>query len=177
MSGEASPPGWQAASGQACTGAGERGCTGKHCSLLAGGQALLLVCKEYSMAAHPASSPLPNTGTLSLLRVHIVSQVPSVVAFHSPALSVLLPPPATQGFLIPQAVSTPPTLACSQGLISGAEVLVPSSHPSISVFGDCASSSDDLFSSHSAFQLSDLLLCSSQRLEIPLTLLIFPSIR
>ena len=153
------------------------GCIGKHCSLLAGGQVCSLWCKEYSMVAHPLSSLLPNTGALSLLRVQIFSQIPSVVAFHSPALSVLLPPPATQGFLIPQAVSTPPTLACSQGLISGAEVLVPSSHPSISVFGDCASSSDDLFSSHSAFQISDLLLCSSQHLEIHPIQLISPSVR
>ena len=59
-----SPLGWQAA-----RGLGEGGCTGKLCSLLAGGQACTLEPKEYSMGAHPSSSPLPNTGTLSLLWV------------------------------------------------------------------------------------------------------------
>ena len=54
------------------------------------------------MAAHPSSSPLPNTGALSLLQIQLFSQVPSDVAFHPPALSVLLPPPATLSFLVPQ---------------------------------------------------------------------------
>ena len=61
------------------------------------------------MVAYPSSSPLPNTAALSLLPVQTFSWVPSVVAFHSPALSVLLPPPMILHFLIPQAVSTPPT--------------------------------------------------------------------
>ena len=61
------------------------------------------------MVAHPSSSPLPNTGALSLLWFHLFSQLPSVVAFHSPALSVLLPPPMILHFLIPQAVSVLPT--------------------------------------------------------------------
>ena len=61
------------------------------------------------MVACPYSFPLPNTGALSLLWVPIFSQVPSVVAFHSPALSVLLPPPAMHCFLTPQAVSTSPS--------------------------------------------------------------------
>ena len=98
----------------------------------------------------PSSSHLPNTGALSLLQVQIFSQVPSVVAFHSPALSILLPPPSTHGFLVPQAVSTPPTPARSQGLTSGSQVLVPSLHLSFSAFGLCTSGSDDLCSSHSA---------------------------
>ena len=72
------------------------------------------------MLAHLSSSPLPNTGTLSLLWVQIFSQVPSVVAFYSPALSILLPPPQMHRFLVPQAVSTLPTPACSQGLTSRA---------------------------------------------------------
>ena len=76
------------------------------------------------MAAHPSSSPLPNAGALSLLPVQLFSQVPSVVAFHSPTLSVFLLPPRTHCFLIPQAVSTPPTPARSWGLTSGAEVSV-----------------------------------------------------
>ena len=76
------------------------------------------------MGAHPFSSPLPNTGILSVMRVQLFSQVPSVEAFHSPALSVLLPTPKTHHFLIPQAVSTPPTPARSWGLTSGAEVSV-----------------------------------------------------
>ena len=61
------------------------------------------------MAACPSSSPLPNTGALFLLQVQLFSQVPSVVAFHSPALSVLLPPTTTYRFLISQAVSAQPT--------------------------------------------------------------------
>ena len=81
-------------------------------------QECLLGLKEYSMVAHPLSSLLPNTGALSLLRVQIFSQIPSVVAFHSPALSILLPPPTMHHFLIPQAVSTPPTPVRSWGLTS-----------------------------------------------------------
>ena len=158
-------------------GVGEGGCPGKHCSQLAGEQLCSLGHKEYSMVAHPSSSPLPNTGALSLLWVQLFSQVPSVVAFHSPALSILLPPPVTHHFLVPQAISTPPTPACSWALTSRAKVLVPSSHLSVSVFGDCASGSEDLFSSRSAFQISDLLLHSSEHLEIPPTQLILLSIR
>ena len=142
------------------------------------------------MVAHYSSSPLPNTGTLSLLQIQLFSQVPSDVAFHPLALSILLqctcnaqlpslpgslcPDNWTDWFLVPQAVSAPSTPARFQGLNSGAEVSVPSPHPSISVFGDCASSSDDLFGSHSALRNSDLLLCFSLHLEIPLFWLIFP---
>ena len=72
------------------------------------------------MEARPSSSPLLNTGALSLLWVHTFSQVPSVVAFHSPALSVLLPSPAMYSFLVPQSVSTLPTPAHSWGLTSRA---------------------------------------------------------
>ena len=71
------------------------------------------------MAAYPSSSPFPSTGALSLLWVQTF-RVPSVVAFHCPALSILLPPPATHCFLIPQFVSTPSIPACSQGLTSRA---------------------------------------------------------
>ena len=87
--------------------------------------------------------------------------------FPFPALSVLLPPPAKHRFLVPKAVSAPPTPAHSQRLTSRAEVSVPSPHPSVLVVDDCASSSDDLFGSHSVFQFSDLLLCFSWCLEIP----------
>ena len=173
-SGEASPLGWTGSLRSGTCGVGEGGRIGKHCSLLPGGQTCSLGHKEYSVVARPFSSPLRNTGALSFLRVQLFSQVPSVVAFHSPALSILLPPATMHHFLVPEAVSTPPTPASSQGLTSGAEVSV---HPSVLVFGDCASSSDDLFGSHSAFQISDLLLCSSLCLEIPPTRLIFPLIR
>ena len=91
-----------------------------HWTLLTGRQVCSLGHKEYSMEACPSSFPLPNTGALPLLPVQIFSQVPSVVAFYSPALSVLLPPPVMHSLLVPQAVSTPPTPAHSLGLTSGA---------------------------------------------------------
>lgn len=69
---------------------------------------------------YPFSSSLPNTGTLSLLWVQTFSWVPSVVAFHSPGLSLLLPLPTAHHFLIPQAVFTPTTPAYSQVLNSRA---------------------------------------------------------
>ena len=47
--------------------------------------------KEFSMVVACPFSPLPNNGALSLLWVWTFSQVPSTVAFHSPALSVQLP--------------------------------------------------------------------------------------
>ena len=72
------------------------------------------------MVAYPSSSALPSTGALSLLWFHLFSQLPSVVAFHSPALSVLFPPPMMHRFLTPQAVSTLSTPARSQGLTSRA---------------------------------------------------------
>ena len=109
--------------------------------------------------------------------VRLFSQVPPVVAFQSPALSILFLPTMMHCFLVPQAISELPTPACSRGLTSKAVVSVPSPHLSVLVFGDCASSSDDLFSSPSAFHISDLLLHFSQRLEIPPTQLIFPLIR
>ena len=46
--------------------------------------------REFPMAAHPSSSPLPNNGTLPLLRVQIFSQVPSAVVFPSLAHGALL---------------------------------------------------------------------------------------
>ena len=51
------------------------------------------------METHPSSSPLPNTGTLTLLQVLLFSQVPTVVAFHFLALSILFP--ATCDSLLP----------------------------------------------------------------------------
>lgn len=60
------------------------------------------------MVAHPSSSPLPNIGALSLLQIQLFSQVPSDMAFHSPALCVLLPPRVILHFLDSQAVSALP---------------------------------------------------------------------
>ena len=74
-----------------CTGMGERGCSGKSSFLIAVGQVSSLWCGEYSMLSQAPSSPLPNIGTLSLLLIKLFSQVPSDVAFHPPALSVLWP--------------------------------------------------------------------------------------
>ena len=62
------------------------------------------------MGAHPFFSPLPNTGALSLLQIQLFSQVPSDVAFHFPALSILFPPPTTFCFLVSQAVFAPSNL-------------------------------------------------------------------
>ena len=129
---------------------GEGRCTRKLCSLIAGRQACMLGCKEYSMVASPFFSPFPNNGTLSLLWVQTFYQVPSVVAFHSPSLSVLLPPPVMHCFLIPHAVSTPPTPACSQGPTSKPRSPCPAP-PCVSDFGVSASGSYSLCGSHSAF--------------------------
>ena len=60
------------------------------------------------MGAHRFSSTLPNTGALSLLQIQLLCQVPPDVAFCSPALSVLLPPPTMLHFLDSQEVSAPP---------------------------------------------------------------------
>ena len=57
------------------------------------------------MVAHLSSSPLPHTGTLSLLQIQLFSWVPSAVAFHPPDLSVLCPAPALLSFLVSQAIS------------------------------------------------------------------------
>ena len=115
--------------------------------LSASWRASTLAGAQVFYGAPPPSSPLPNTGNLSLRRVQLFSQVSSVVAFHSPVLSILLPPPAKHCFLIPQTVSAPPPPARSWALTSKAVVSVLTSHPSISGFGDCISSSDDLFGS------------------------------
>ena len=72
------------------------------------------------MVARPSSFPFPSNGTLSLLQVWTLSQVPSAMAFHSPALRVPLPLPTVHHSLAPQAVSIPPTPACSEGLTSRA---------------------------------------------------------
>ena len=91
--GRTSPLGWQVASDPTHMGVGERVCAGKLCSLLAVWQVHRLGHKEFSIVARPSSSPLSNTGALSLLQVQTFSQAPSVVAFCSPTLSILLPPP------------------------------------------------------------------------------------
>ena len=136
--------------------------------------------KEYSLVARCSSSPLPNTGALSVLWVQLFSQVPSVVAFHSLVPSILLPLPTTP---LPSPSGCPritnptdcfksPRLSphCQPqpalGLTSEPRSRCPAPHLSVLVFGDSASSSDDLFGSHSVFQISDLLLLSSWRLEI-----------
>ena len=49
----------------------------------------------------PLLLPLPNNGTFSLLWVWTFSRVPLAMAFHSPALSVLLPPPRVYHSLVP----------------------------------------------------------------------------
>ena len=171
-----------------CVRGGRGGCTGKHSFLIAGGPVSSLWHGEYSMGPNP-SLPSPT-----LVQTQLFSQVPADVAFHFPALSILLPPPAMFCFLVSQAVSAPSNLtdqfldlpsglcstmspSLSWGLTSRAKVLVPIPHPSVSIFRDCANSSDDLFGSCSAFQNSDLLLHSSLHLEIPLVWLIFPSSR
>ena len=69
----------------------------------------------------------------------------------------------------------PPAL--SWELTSGAKVSVPSPHPGVSIFGDCARSSDGPFGSRSSFQNSNLMLHSSLHLEIPPLHLIFPMSR
>ena len=86
--GEASPLGWQAASSLECVhGSGEGRCTGRHSFLIAGRQVSSLWHGEYSMVTYPSSSPLPNTGNLSLLQIQLFSQVPSDVAFHPQPLA------------------------------------------------------------------------------------------
>ena len=140
--------------------------------------------KEYSMVACPSSSPTlaPCLSCGSLCCGFLLPSPYRIAPFTHNAP---LPNPSgclhtanlTNHLLVPQAVSTPPTPAHSWGLTSRAEVSVPSLHLNVSVFDDCASSSDDLFGPHSAFQISDLLLCSSQCLEIPPTQLIFLLIR
>ena len=48
-----------------------------------------------------SSSPLPNNGALPRLQVRTFSRVPSAMAFHSPALSALLPLPMAHSSLAP----------------------------------------------------------------------------
>ena len=84
------------------------GSTGKHSFLTASRPVSSLWRGEYSMGAHSFFSPLSNAGALSLLQFQLFSQVPSDVAFHSPALSVLLLPPVTLYFLVFQAISALP---------------------------------------------------------------------
>ena len=181
-----------------CIRGGEGECTGKHSFLIVGGPLSSLWYGEYSVGAYPFFSPLLNTGALSFLQIQLFSQVPSDMAFHFPTLRVLLPPSATAllsslpGSLCPikldrpvSQVSRPPTQsllhpsppALSRGLTSRAEVSVFSPNPGISIFGDCAPSSDGPFSSASAFQNSTLLLHSSLHVEIPRGRSIFPPSR
>ena len=99
----------------------------------------------------------------------------------SQAVSALPRPPSPGTNLWSRGLGAQPPprrpLAPSRGLTFGGEVSVPSPHPGVSIFGDCARSSDDPFSSRSAFQNSNLLLHSSLHLEFPLVRLIFPPSR
>ena len=166
---------WEAllsASWQASTHAGTQG-------VFCGGSPLLLsppqhwhlvslACPDLLLGSLCCGFPLPNPLHIAL------STCDTLLPNPSGCLCTANP---TNCFLVSQAVSTSPTAALFQELTSRAKVLVPSPHPSASVFGDCASSSDDLFSSLSAFQISDLLLRFSWGLEISPTQLKFPSIR
>ena len=140
----------------------------------------------------PTPSSLPSPAQV---QTRLFFQVPSDVAFHFPTPRVLLPSSVTAlfssfpGSLCPvkldRPVSRPPKqsllrpapLALSRGLTSGAKDSVPSPHPGILIFGDCAYSSDGPFGSPSAFQNSNLLLHSSLHLDIPPVRLIFPPSR
>ena len=100
--GRAQAPGTHKCAGRA--GSAQAGCKhqeGVLSSLRSSGQVCTLGPKEFSMAACPSSSPLPNSGGLPLLQVWTYSWVPSAMAFNSPALSVPLPPPAAHHFLVP----------------------------------------------------------------------------
>ena len=81
--------------------AGHRHQEGVLSSLQSSGQVCTLGPKEFSLEACPSSSPLPHSGALPLLRVWTFSLVPSTVTFHSPALSVSLPPQAVHCSLVP----------------------------------------------------------------------------
>ena len=60
------PQAWQEREGE------EEGvCTGKHSFLMAGVPVSSLRHGEYSTVAYPFFSPVPNTGTLSLLQIHL----------------------------------------------------------------------------------------------------------
>ena len=77
--GEASPRGWQAASDQAYVhgvGVGGMHWEALGSFLAAGGQVSSLWHGEYSIVAHPSSSPFPNIGAFSLLQIQLFSQVP-----------------------------------------------------------------------------------------------------
>ena len=139
--------------------------------------------------------PTPSLPSPARAQTRLFSQVPSDVAFHFPTPRVLLPSPVTAlfpslpGSLCPikleRLVSRPPKQsllhptppALSRELTSGAKVSVPSPHPGVSIFGDCARSSDGPFGSRSSFQNSNLMLHSSLHLEIPPLHLIFPMSR
>ena len=116
--GKASSQGWQAASGQAGMGWGRGDALGsstrcwlegKHSRWEAG-----------SILWWPTHPLLPSPTLAPCLSCRSFSKVPSIVGFHFLALSVLLTPPASHCFLIPQAVFTLPTPTGSQGLTSRA---------------------------------------------------------
>ena len=134
-----------------------------------------------SILCGPTPSSLPSP---TLAQTQLFSQVPSDVAFYFPTLNVLLPLHTMICFLASQAVSAPSNLTDQFiDLPSSLCTTLPSPFlgtnlqseslgdqpppPIISVFGDCASSSDDLLSSRSAFQNPNLLLHSSLHLEVP----------
>ena len=99
---------------EAATGQVHMGEGGMHWEALfaASWQAAVLTGAQGIFFGGPPSPP--QQWHLVSLQVQIFSQVPSVVAFHSLALSILLPSHVTYHFLIPQAVSTLPTTACSR---------------------------------------------------------------
>ena len=103
----------------------------------------------------------------------LLSSLPGSLCPVKPDRLVPRPPPKDCPVKPDRPVPSPPKQSqhhpspfCSRGLTSGAEVSVPSPLLSVSIFGDCASSSDDLLGSRSAFQYSDLLLYSFLHLEI-----------
>ena len=70
---------------------------------------LTVACGEYSMVAHPSSSPLPTVVPFLSCRSSSSPRLPLMWLSTPQALSVLFPPPAMLGFLVPQAVSAPTT--------------------------------------------------------------------
>ena len=118
------------------------------------------------MAAHPSYSPLPNNGALTLLRVQMFSVFPLL----------WLPTPQPSAYCsLPHSILLPSPLGClhttNPSRLPGTDLWIlglgAPPYPSISFFGLCASGSDYLCSSHSAFQFSDLLLRFSQHLGDP----------
>ena len=107
--GEASPPVWQAVSGPVHEhGVGEGGMHWEAQLSESWWASELAVVLGLFYGGPPLLLYPPYTGALSLLQIQLFCKVPSDVAFRSPALSVLLPPPMMLSFLDSQAVSAPP---------------------------------------------------------------------